>query len=293
MRKRQNDERGRLFTHLTAVFSKQEWECSMSGTSTPSMRRSLTLSVLAAGALFYLPLHLAGIGESLLSGPAAGVATPVAATFAIPIALAFALYMPLLLNPSTYLWLGVVMEGLVVTALLWGRPGRVSRLLLVLIALAIPTAPWVFSYHPAVAPAPGYRMAVLTQPEPLEGLLKHAQMWVEIVPASYTLMGWDGEEALYYSEKTKTGSEQLWAFRPGEETAPRLATEIPSGLREGARVSVLDRVRAPGTFRPEDEPSVRAAHVRGSGLESPSGRWVAAITKWVYGPEDVVVLSKE
>ena len=43
----------------------------------------------------------------------------------------------------------------------------------------------------------------------------------------------------------------------------------------------------------KDEPSIRAVHVRGDGMESLSGRWVAAITKWVYGPEDVVVLSKE
>ncbi len=265
----------------------------MSETSVPWMRRAVTLAALATGLAFYLPLHLAGIGDALLSGPAAGAAILVAALFAIPIALVFTVYMPLLVNPMTYLWIAVAMEGLVLAAVLWGRTGHVSRLVLLLIALAIPTAPWVFSYHPAVAPAPGFRMAVPTQPRPLDGVSKHAQMWMEIVPSRYTLLGWEGDEVLYYREETRDGSQRLWAYRPAEEPAPRPIAEIPRGLQEGARVSVLDRVIAPGTFRPEDEPSVRAAHVRGSGLESPSGRWVAAITRWVYGPEDVVVLWKE
>ncbi len=265
----------------------------MSSISALSGRRALTLSALAVGLVFYLPLHLAGIGDALLSGPAAAAVVLVAAVFAIPIALVFTLYMPLLVNPVTYLWMGVVMEGLVLAALVWGRTGRVSRLLLLLIALAIPTAPWVFSYHPAVAPAPGYRMAVLTQPRPLEGVVKHAQMWMEIVPSKYTLLGWDGGEAFYYREEAKDGPQRLWSFRPSEEEQPRQVAEIPSVLQEGARVSVLDRVRAPGALRPEDEPSIRPAHLRGDGLECPSGRWVAVISKWVYGPEDVVVLSKE
>ena len=124
-------------------------------------------------------------------------------------------------------------------------------------------------------------------------MVKHAQMWMEIVPSKYTLLGWDGEETFYFREEPKDGTQRLWAFKPGEGERPRQVAETPADLREGARVSMLDRVRAPGTFRPEDEPSVRAAHVRGSGLESPSGHWVAAITRWVYGPEDVVVISKE
>lgn len=55
---------------------------------------------------------------------------------------------------------------------------------------------------------------------------------------------------------------------------------------------VLDLVRAPGVVNPEDEPSVRRMHVKGDGLESLNGRWVAVVSRWTYGPEDVLVLTQ-
>lgn len=266
----------------------------MKSGSVPSALRILTLATLVLGLVFYLPLHLAGMADALLTGAAGALAVILAAVFTVPLTLIIIFYMPLLVNPMAYLWMGVAMEGLVLVALLWGRTGRLSRLLLVLIAIAIPTGPWVFSYHPAVAPAPGYRMSVPTQPRPLEGIAKQAQRWMEVVPSKYILLGWDGEEAFYYREEPRGDSQRLWVFEPGRDGKPRQIAEIPSGLQMGgARVSVLDRVRAPGALRPEDEPSIRSVHVRGDGLESPNGRWAAVLSKWIYGPEDVVILWKE
>ena len=92
----------------------------------------------------------------------------------------------------------VVVIGLIVAALRWGQPGRITRVLLILTLLAILGFPWFFRYEPAVSAAPGYVLRWPTQPGLLEGVAKRARITTEQRPCTYTLLGWSADASLYY-----------------------------------------------------------------------------------------------
>ncbi len=71
-----------------------------------------------------------------------------------------------------------------------------------------------------------------------------------------------------------------------------MAEEPPGIIPDSPPVSVIDWVRWPGSD-PAFERSLRGIKVREAGIGSPSGRWVAVISRWTYRPEDVIVLFKE
>lgn len=257
----------------------------------PVYRPTLAHVALAVAVILYAPLYLVALAEAIWPNPDVPSALPL--TLLAPVVLiSFAFTMPLFSAAEAYLWAGVAVAGLLLFALRRGHPGRLSRVLLLLMLPAIVAGPWVFRYHPAVAAAPGYRMLVPTQPGPLEGVAKRAQDFMDMVPCRHTLLGWDSEEVLYYREESMAQPSRIWAFAPGREQQPREVVAAPSDLvADGEQPSVLEWVRS-STSRPEHESNDRRIKLRGSGLRSPSGRWVAAITQWIYGPQDVILLSK-
>ncbi len=163
-----------------------------------SARRGLTRLVLVVGALLFVPLHLFAL---LRAAWEAGLPPAVLSVVSAPSLLLAFLLMPLFSIPGFYLQAGLAAAGLGLLALLVGRPGRRERLALILVLVAVLAGPWVFRYQPAVGPAPGYSMVVATQPGPLEGIVKQAQDYLDIVPARYTILGWDAVEVLYFGEE--------------------------------------------------------------------------------------------
>ncbi len=255
-------------------------------------RRGLTHLALAAGLVLFGPYFLYLFAEAAWpSLPAIpGITLTVLMT---PFVLLWWFFsMPQFSIPGFYLWAGFGLAGLTLLALLRDRPFRRAHLLPILILLVAAAGPWVFPYRPAVVAAPGYQMLVPTQPDPIGGMTKRAQRFMEITPSRYTLLGWDDGDVLYYRDESKGSPSRIWAFAPGREELPREVVQAPPHISaEGQQSSVLGWVRS-ATSSPEHEPSDRSVKVRGGGLKSPSGRWMAVATRWIYGPEDVIVLSE-
>ena len=193
---------------------------------------------------------------------------------------------------ATYLLASGFGMALALAALIWGRPWWGTRILLILMVLAILAFPWFQHYRPVVAAAPGYQMRWPTQPARLETVVKSAQAAAEIQPCQYTLLGWSPNGVLYYRERCRWGA-QAWAYDPVAEGRPRQVTETPSDLVQETRGAwELDGIQVPGV-PPEGQPHTRDVVVQGQGLASPDGRWVAVVVRHLYGPEDVVVLAVE
>jgi hypothetical protein len=192
-----------------------------------------------------------------------------------------------------YVLISVAVSGLVLTALRWGRPGRVTRGLLVLTLLAILGFPWFFRYEPAVAAAPGYTLRWPTEPALLAGVAKRAQIVTEQRPCTYALLGWSANASLYYQATCSNGLDQIWLYNPNTSTSTLPVTTAPTDLSTAVRAhsQVLELVRVSSIYPPEAEPSTRSISVRDNGLASPDGRWVALVVRHVYGPEDVIVVS--
>jgi hypothetical protein len=155
------------------------------------------------------------------------------------------------------------------------------------------TAFVLFRYQPAVVAAPGYEMRWPTRPGPAASPLKSYQMFFEMRPCEYALLGWSAGGALYYQEACREGEPRIWAADPEARGRPSQVTAPPAGLLQETvpRRSILEWARSPMVYPADAEPDVRALEVRVDGIASPDGRWVAVVVRHIYGPEDVIVLS--
>ena len=193
----------------------------------------------------------------------------------------------------SYLLVSLMGLLLIGAALLWSRHSWIALVLLLVTLLSIVIYPLLNQYHPSLTPAPGYEMQVPTQPGPLEGIIKSTQITVELETCHYTLLGWDITQKLFYKEQCYSGPEQVWSYDPAQQRAQSVLSE-PSDLVMNTcpGIVVSDWVRVPLVYPPEAEPDVRRAHLEGNSRPSPDCRWIAAITRYIYGPEDVVLLRK-
>ncbi len=149
-------------------------------------------------------------------------------------------------------------------------------------------------YQPAVVAAPGHEMYWPTRPGPAASVVKNYQRFFEIRPCEYTVLGWSGKSVLFYQEACRDSQHQVWAYDLEKRDCPQQAETAPLGLTQETvpRRSILEMVRSPGVRPADAEPMVRNLEVRGDGLASPDGRWVAVVARHVYGPEDVIVLGE-
>jgi hypothetical protein len=193
-------------------------------------------------------------------------------------------------NAGVYLALTVITLVLAVGALKWGYPGRVARISALAIVVAVLAFPLFHRYTPPLSAAPGYEMHVVTQPAFLEGVVKMSHVVSERRPCEYTLLGWSEDNRLHY--QADCGDVAHWRYDPVTGRQER-TTAVPTGLNQTlvSEKDVLAMVRADGVRPKEYEPTTRPIYVRSQGHVSPDGQWTAVITRHLYGPEDVVVLS--
>lgn len=192
----------------------------------------------------------------------------------------------------SYLLVSIVGVLLVVASVIVTQRSRLSLALLLITSLGILAYPFLNAYRPALAAAPGYEMRVATQPSPLDGIVKSTQASLEITPCRYTLLGWNTSEQLFYKEQCD-GVTRTWLYDVAQRKA--LSVIAPPGdyvVNTCSDITVSDWVRAPSVYPPEVEPEVRKVYLEGNSRPSPDCRWVAVITRHVYGPEDVVLLRK-
>jgi len=200
----------------------------------------------------------------------------------------------------------VVTSGL--AALVWGRKGRLAQIFALLGTLSVIGLPWFLPYEPALNAAPGVTMQVLTMPtNPLSSFVKMAYFFSEDVPCEYDLLGWSAENQLYYHSECE-GEEQIWLVDPDQPDKATPTTDLPNDLtqkasqketgrrskeQEALRQEVLEMVRAERVRPERAERSVRETYLREGSLRSPDGQWIAAITRYVYAPQDVLLIRAQ
>lgn len=167
---------------------------------------------------------------------------------------------------------------------------RLAAALLGLSILLSPIGlPLVYGEYQLYAePISGYEMVWLTAPQSsFESAFKNAQRLTEHPGCTYSLLGWDDNNNLYFDSDC---DQTLWLYTP--PSARPFAAEIsPEKL---------------GSLTPVDNgygnhyPSLPAGFVASS-LQSfipyqtaisPDGRWTAVAIKNYYGPRDVIVISR-
>ncbi len=185
--------------------------------------------------------------------------------------------------------------GIVAIVVAWrGIRKRWARALLAVGLLAMLAFPLVYRYQPAVMAAPGHRLILVTMPVTFcEHVQRNAETYWEIKGCDYELVGWDEDETLFYNETCEGASPRLWAFNPQKDAQPVLADALPETLFPIVNEpAAIDYVRA-DVYPPSAEESVRRLSFPEPWIISPSGRWVAALARHVYGPEDIIIVSTE
>jgi hypothetical protein len=246
------------------------------------------LATLVAGMVF-APFYLAALASLLVRTGVGYEALPaMSIPFYVPYFLASAIFFS---SAAGYLLVSALTLALALGALIWGRSGNWGRLWMVVVLLAVIAFPWLHRYRPALAAAPGYEMQVLTQPGPLEGIVRAAQITLEGRRCRYELLGWSPDDQLYYRASCDSRT-HLLRYDPGQPGTTSLAAALPPNLVQArvTRGDVLEMVRAHGVWPRDAEPSVRSLALEGMGYPSPDGRWMAAVIEHLYGPQDVVVL---
>ena len=194
----------------------------------------------------------------------------------------------------------VVISG--IAAFMWGRKGRLARFCALLFAFSVVGLPWLMPYEPALDPAPGVTMHVVTPPlTPISSFVKMMNVLSQDVPCEHELLGWNAENELHYHRQCGS-REYIWFVHPDQPDAPVAMTLFWKDMRPKAsqirreevlRKEVLEMVRA-GNVHPESaEPSVREIMLPEGSLRSPDGQWIAAISQHIYGPQDVVLIKRD
>lgn len=166
---------------------------------------------------------------------------------------------------------------------------------IVLATMALMIAP----YHPVVAPATGYQMHNLTEPAFFLQGWKNAATILEWNPCNYHLLGWQ-EETLFYQENCWNGMEKIWKFtadrsQTAEQYTGTLPTDLQATLLSGSDVSAVVNWFQPQALKTNSEFSdiaILGLALRNGIMLSPNHRLAVVAQQHVYGPEDVLVLSK-
>ncbi len=185
----------------------------------------------------------------------------------------------LLSRPVPYLVTSLGSLGLAISALWVGKPGKLTRWLLVTTIVTIFIYPFTAAYQPAVIANPGYTLYNATQPPFLLGPTKSAQVGAEIHRCSCILLGWH-KENLYYAEHC-AGVHSNWSYSLLTHHAARISA-VPDALtRNAASLSSL-AVRSRNPYKIHEAAGI---------FTSPNGQWHAFVAQHIYGPEDVLLIS--
>ena len=242
--------------------------------------RWLLVAALVLGGLLFLGQYLGLVAMNLvrLLGLPFQFVAALDWLYLFPLGLLFS-------NPVVYWVASALVLSLAMLAWTWGHPDRVGRVALLLMVLAVVAMPLVRHYRPAVAPQPGATMRVLTLPGVWESPSKAIGVGAEVRRCAYALRGWDDDGNLYYTE---TCSQRVyeWRYTPATDTRTRLTVSLPKDIHLQTVSLPTDRVMA----RLSNDETLLIT-VCEPVLRSPDGAWDAFVSRYIYGPEDVVVVA--
>lgn len=182
--------------------------------------------------------------------------------------------------------------SVILIALIWGKPSRISKITLLIGFLSIVLYPFVFSYQTAVVAADGYTLFTPTEPNMMTGLAKSAAVVAERRPCFYELHGWSGDDVLYYESVCGNNASEFWAYTVGENVES--VHSIPKNLiyEIFSNEEVLEWVCVPDFYPENGEKSYRSIVVRQHDALLSNNGDLALIARHLYGPEDVLILQK-
>ena len=183
------------------------------------------------------------------------------------------------------------------------RIWRRGRLYLLLIALASVLAfPFVMRYQPAVEAAPGVELRIMEKPGLLQGVVKRYQVAAEIRgQCQYEPLGWMDAQTLVY-RKWCGGYYTEEGWQPGDPQPPQAYHLNTNEVLpfDGDLGALSDETCAPGVcVSPAlaEKKYFPPLHYLPGHFEdpiiSPDGRWIAFTARHVYGPEDLLIISRE
>lgn len=161
------------------------------------------------------------------------------------------------------------------------------------LASALLTAVTLFSflrYRPALMAAPGYTLHNVTDPGILHGRIKTLQVIAEQVPCTYQPLGWQAGDAFYYQSDCD-GNSCFWRYVIADDAVEPVAA-VPDGLYAAPVPAndVTDGVLA--DVYPRELATVsRETFIAGDALPSPDGRFTVLVSRHIYGPQDVLLLT--
>lgn len=181
-----------------------------------------------------------------------------------------------------------------------GRAWQHGRLYLLIAALvSVLTFPFVMRYRPAVGPSADVEMALVDKPGLLTGAVKSCQAVAEVQKCTYEPLGWAGAQTLVYRKWCAGHYNQEGTWQPGEPQPPqayRLDTDRVS--RFDGSLDVLWGETCPPATCVCPALAPRELYEQGyypgqyeEALISPDGRWVAFTAEYIYGPEDLLIIS--
>lgn len=216
------------------------------------------------------------------------------------------LSMWLLSDMTRYVIVSLAALGLTSAALIWlaarerGQVWRRKRFYLLTVALAaVLVFPLLMRYRPAVRAMPGVELRMVEQPGLLEGAVRACQAGAEVPGCKYEPLGWADAQTLVY-RKWCGGYYAEGDWRPGSPGSPMLY-DLDSGE---SGPSLVDHALSHETcalstcVRPAlaERKPFEQGYYPGEyeeALISPDGRWVAFTARHIYGPEDLLVISRK
>ena len=244
-------------------------------------RRQFVMISSGLGGILMLPIGLAVLMMFVVK-----YAPDLAQITAAPYWISLYPFSALLSLPISYAVIVWGTIGLLAASLIFGRISP-SRKLFHITAIITLSAISILAPSTPIKPSADYTMQVPTQPPLLIRGVRLAQDFSETKACRYEIIGWDDAQQLYY--KSSCGK-QFWMTDTNGKTQ-KLAS-IPA-LPDQNKVkhteildTALDRTNHSARF------DTAELAIRGTGFYSLDGQHIAITARHIYGPEDVVILSK-
>jgi hypothetical protein len=169
-----------------------------------------------------------------------------------------------------------------------------------LVALAgVLAFPLLMPYRPAVRAASGIELRLVERPGLMEGAVRRCQAAAEVRGCQYEPLGWADAQTLVYRQWCG-GRYEMGVWHPGNSQAPHayhldtdevtpFVGDLDALTQEtcAPSVCVLPALAEREPFEPGYYPGRYE-----DALISPGGHWIAFTAEHVYGPEDLLVTSR-
>ena len=161
--------------------------------------------------------------------------------------------------------------------------------------------PLLMHYRPVVRTAPGVGLRLVERPGLVEGAVRGCQAAAEVRGCQYEPLGWADAQTLVYRQWCDGHYDEVGAWHPGDSRPPqayRVDTDAVAPF-EGDLGALTRETCAPSACiwpaLAKREPFEQGYHPGQyeDALISPDGCWVAFTAEHIYGPEDLLVMSRE